>query len=154
MNFKVIAIGNILMEDDGIGIRVLEKIEDKLKNENIKVVIGETDAEYCISQIEDGDFVFIIDASCNGKVPGTITIVDLEDCNHKRKYYTQHSYSVLDLIKLYSKSITGFIIEIEASRVSFNFGLNFELQNKLEQISSEVLESILLKVNAYREGGR
>lgn len=148
MKVKVIAIGNVLMEDDGIGIEVLEKIKDKLKDKNIEVIIGETDAEYCISQIEDGDFIFIIDASCSEKPPGTITVVNIKNYSYKRKYYTQHNYNVVDLIKLYNKSITGFVIEIEVSSVSFNFGLSFELQKKLDQVSSQVLKSILSKVES------
>lgn len=152
MKTKVIAIGNTLMEDDGVGIAVVEKIREELINNNLEVIVGETDSQYCISLIEEGDFVFIIDAVYYGKNPGEITISTLEDYKYKKKY-TQHSYSVIDLMKLYYKSINGFIIGIEVSSVSFKLGLSKELQNKINAISKEVLETILLRLSSKdREG--
>ncbi|AZV57729.1 hydrogenase maturation protease [Clostridium sp. AWRP] len=147
MKAKVIALGNILMEDDGIGIKILENIEEELAHNHIESIIGETDAEYCISQVKDGDFIFIIDASYNGKVPGTITVASLQDYKCKKKYYTQHSYSFIDLIGVYYKSLTGFIIEIEAASISFKLGLSDNLQNKLKAISKDVLKNIFLRLN-------
>jgi hydrogenase maturation protease len=147
MKVKVIALGNILMEDDDIGIKVLENIKDELADKHIESIIGETDVEYCISQVEDGDFIFIIDASYNGKVPGTITVVNLENYKYKKKYYTQHSCNFIDIIGVYYKSLTGFIIEIEAASVSFKLGLSDNLQNKLNIISKDVLKNIFLKLN-------
>lgn len=147
MKAKVIALGNILMEDDGIGIRVLENIKEELADKNVESIIGETDVEYCISQVEDGDFIFIIDASYNGKVPGMITVARLQDYKCKKKYYTQHSYSFIDLIEVYYKFLTGFIIEIEAASISFKLGLSNNLQHKLNVISKDVLKNIFLRLN-------
>lgn len=146
MKVKVIGIGNILMEDDGVGINVLEKIKNKLVDNDIEVITCETDFQYCISLIEEGDFVFVIDATYYEKTPGEITITNLKDYKYK-KCYTQHSYSVIDLIKLYYKSVSGFIIGIEVASVSFKLGLSLELQNRIDVISKEVLESILLMVS-------
>lgn len=49
MKNKVIAIGNILMGDDGVGIAVVEKIRHELEQDNIQVIIGETNFNYCAS---------------------------------------------------------------------------------------------------------
>ncbi|MBP2031696.1 hydrogenase maturation protease [Clostridium algifaecis] len=136
------------MEDDGIGIKVAERIKGSLVRNNIEVIIGETDFQYCISLIENGDFVFILDAVCYNKSPGEITITNLEEYKCKKKYYTQHSCNVIDLIKLYYKSIRGFVIGIEVGSVSFKLGLSQQLEDKIDIISKEVLEDILLKVNS------
>lgn len=146
MKIKVIAIGNTLMEDDGIAIIAVEKIREKLINNNIEVIIGETDFEYCISSIEEGDFLFIIDASYYGKNPGEITVSNLENCGCEKKVYTQHSYSVIDLIKLYYKYVRGYIVAIEISNVSFKLGLSKELESKIQLISEEILQYIETKV--------
>lgn len=144
MKIKVIAIGNTLMEDDGVGIVVAEKIKEELINNNVEVIIGETDVEYCISSIEEGDFIFFIDATCYGINPGEITISNLENYKYEKKSYSQHSYSAVDLIKLYYKSVKGYIIGIEVSSVSFKLGLSDELESKIDIISKEVLKEILL----------
>ncbi|MBC2581710.1 hydrogenase maturation protease [Clostridium sp. DJ247] len=144
MKVKAIAIGNTLMEDDGIGIAVAEKIKEELINNNVEVIIGETDFQYCISLIEDGDFIFVVDAAYYGKNPGEITIGTLENYKYEKNYFTQHSYSAIDLIKLYYKSVKGYIIGIEVNSVSFKLGLSKELESKIHIISKEVLENILL----------
>jgi len=147
MRIKVIALGNTLMEDDGIAIIIVEKIREKLINNNIEVIIGETDFEYCISSIEEGDILFIIDAFYYGKNPGKITVLNLESYRYEKKIYTQHSYSVIDLIKLYYKYVRGYIIGIEVSSVSFKLGISKKVENKVDIISEKVLENILSRLD-------
>lgn len=146
MKAKVIAIGNTLMEDDGVAIVVVEKIREELINNNIEVIIGETDFEYCISSIEEGDLLFIIDAADYGKNSGEITIFALENYKYEKKSYTQHSYSVIDLIKVYYNYLRGYIIGIEVSSVSFKLGISKELESKVDIISEKVLQNIKAKL--------
>ena len=148
MKVKVIAIGNSLMEDDGIGIVVLEKLRETLMKNNIEVIIGETDFQYCLSLIEDGDFVFFIDAVYYNKNPGELTVKPLEEYEYKKKYYSQHSYNIVELIKLYYKAVKGYIIGIEIGRISFKFGLSKELEDNINIISKNVLKEILLRLTS------
>lgn len=150
MKIKVIAVGNTLMEDDGIAIVVLEKLKEKLIKRNVEVIIGETDFGYCISSIDDGDFVLFIDAVYCGKKPGEITVIPLEKYKYKKKYYTQHSYSIFDLIKLYFKIINGYIIGIEIEEISFSYGLSSTLENNIDMISENVLKEIDSKIKELR----
>ena len=130
------------MEDDGIGIYVVKKIRKQLMDSNIEVIIGETDFEYCLSLIEEGDFILLIDAAYYGKNPGEITVNSLKDYKQKKKYYTAHNYSIVDLIKLHYKSVKGYIIGIEIKSVSFKLGLSMELENQFHIISKKVVEKI------------
>lgn len=146
MKIKVIAIGNILMSDDGIGIAVVEKIKHELEEDNIKVIIGETDFNYCASMIEEKDFIFIIDGAYFGKKPGEITLCSIKEYRSFKKEYSQHSYSLLDLIDLYYKDVEGYIVGIEISNVDFNLGLSDTLKNDLQIISQktiDIMKSIL-----------
>lgn len=54
------------MGDDGIAIYVTEMLRKELESRGIEVIIGETDSQYCISKIEEGDFLLILDASYFG----------------------------------------------------------------------------------------
>ncbi|MDD3225226.1 MAG: hydrogenase maturation protease [Clostridium sp.] len=145
MNIKVIAIGNTLMEDDGAAIIVVEKIQKVLLKNNIEVINAETDFEYCISLIEENDFIIFLDAAYYNKVPGELTVIPIEKYNSKKKYYTQHSLSIIDLVKLYYKNVRGYIIGIEVAEVNFKLGLSRELKGKIDSISKNVLKEILLK---------
>lgn len=141
-NIKVIAMGNVLMKDDGIGIEVAKKIEEKLLEKNIQVIYAETDIQYSISNVKEDDHILILDAACYGKEPGEITNLSMKAFVSKKKGYSQHNYSSLDLLKLYYPNIKGEIYAIEVKEVEFGFGLSQVLQEKLEVISKEILEEI------------
>ncbi|WP_026889006.1 hydrogenase maturation protease [Clostridium beijerinckii] len=141
-NIKVIAIGNVLMRDDGIGIEVAKKIESKLLEKNIKLIYGETDVQYSIASVKEDDYIFILDAACYGKSPGEITRLKLDDFVSKKKGYSQHSYNFLDLLKLFYPNAKGQIYGIEVNDVEIGFGLSEELQEKLEVISKKILDEI------------
>nr|WP_099716708.1 MULTISPECIES: hydrogenase maturation protease [unclassified Clostridium] len=141
-NIKVIAMGNILMKDDGIGIETAKKIEEKLLKKGINVIYGETDVQYSISSVQEDDYIFILDAAYYGKEPGEIIRLTLDTFVSKRKGYSQHSYNFIDLLKLYYPSSKGEIYGIEVKEVEFGLGLSAELQDKLEVISKKILDEI------------
>jgi hydrogenase maturation protease len=145
MKCKVFAIGNILMKDDGIGIRVTKVLQERLEKNLIEVIIGETDFEYCISKIEDGDFIYIIDAAYSNKKPGDITVVSIENYRYEGRLDSQHGYSLLNLLSLYYKNIKGYIIGIEISEIDYDINLSDCLENNLNRISEKVLKKILTR---------
>jgi hydrogenase maturation protease len=147
MKTKVIAIGNILMKDDGIGIRVAEGIRERLEKCGIEVIIGETDFEYCASKIEEGDFLYIIDAAYSGKTPGEITVIPIENYRHEANLYSQHGYSVINIIFLHYKLISGYIIGIEISEIDYHLNLSDELTSRLKEISENVFEEIIKQLH-------
>ncbi|WP_051541787.1 hydrogenase maturation protease [Clostridium lundense] len=149
MAIKIIAIGNILMGDDGVGIRIGEKIKNELKKINIEVIIAETDFQYCVSRIQQGDFLFLLDASIMGKKPGEITVIPIENYIYKGDLYSQHGCSLLTLINLYKKEVKGYIIAIEVEEIKFSLNLSTTLESKLNNITEEIIEIIkeVLKCN-------
>jgi hydrogenase maturation protease len=149
MNIKLIAVGKVLMKDDGIGIETARQIEEGLMEKGIEVIYGETDFQYCFSSITEVDFIIVLDAFCSGKSPGEVTVKTLNEFRCRKKDYSQHSFSFLDLLKLYYPKIRGVIIGIEVREVDFGFGLSSELLEKLKNISEEVLNRIedILSIN-------
>lgn len=142
MSVKVIAMGNILMKDDAIGIEVGKQIQEKLLEKNVEVIYGETDIQYSISSIKEDDYLIILDAASYGKNSGKITFVSLNHFICNKKSYSQHSYSFLDLLKIYYPNIKGEIYAIEVKEVEFGFGLSSTLQRQLKIISEQILRKI------------
>lgn len=140
---KVIAIGNRLMRDDAIALSVEEKIEEELKKHRIELIFGETDFIYCISNIKEEDFIVILDSSFYGVEPGEITITSINSSKKNTKSYTQHSFSIVDLIRLHYPKIKGYIITIEIAEIEMSLGISETLNEELDTISKKVLEEIL-----------
>jgi len=142
MSVKLIAMGNILMKDDGIGIEVAKEIEEALIQKGIEVIYGETDFQYCIIKVRENDFVLVLDGAFLGEKPGTVTVMPLSRFGSNNKFYTQHSYSFLDLIQIYYPSVNGKIFAIQIKEITYDFGLSDLLQENLKDIAKDVLSKI------------
>ncbi len=141
---KVIAIGNRIMMDDAIGIKIVESLEEDLEQLGFSIVIGETDIDYTLNEINEGDFIIIVDSSLIGEDPGTISVSSLKNI----KEYNEKTYSLhqMSLVKVLSGSellkIDGLLITIEASEINFGMELSKILKNKFKTIKNKILEEI------------
>ncbi len=152
MAIKCIAIGSRLMADDRIAIAVLEAIAAELQARDIEVIISETDVYYAFSQIEDGDFLFIIDATCYNIEPGTIIYTPIDEAiSRGLRSNSLHQESLIDLLRISKIAVRGFIIGIEASEICFNYGLSEILKIKFPLICSKVIGIISYAAQYQRE---
>lgn len=140
----VIGIGSLVMMDDGIGSRVVEAIESRLRKYDIASFVGETDFQCCFDEIKPGDLVVIIDAMAQGNQSGSICIMPLSEALENRsKFRSQHEFSLFDLIELHAPKTQGYFIGIEPAKIGFGFGLSAPLKERFEQICSNVLNAVL-----------
>jgi hydrogenase maturation protease len=143
---KVIGIGNRLMMDDGIAIEVLENIKDRLESMGVKIIIGETDLQFCFHQLKGDDFVIILDATYSGAVAGDIHTYNLQVAiTAYAETNFQHDMSIFDLMKLYSKPLKGYLIVIEIAEIDFGCELSEALKKKFYDICLEI-EKIICKI--------
>lgn len=143
---KVVAIGNRFMRDDGIAIEVAEAIKERFGNQNVEIIIGETDCYNSFTLLESEDFVLIMDAFYQGTEPGSIHIFKLEEIlSQPISSFMQHEMSIFELMKLYGSSYRGYAIGIEIAEVSFDVELSPILRGKFQQICSE-MEKIIKRI--------
>ncbi len=131
------------MGDDGIGIKVLEEISTELEKENIEVIFGETDIDYGLSKIDDGDMLFIIDSTYFNIATGTVTFTPIEEAiNKQSQIYSQHQPSLINLLKTYKKSVKGYVVGIEVEKIHFSIDLSETLKEKFLGICKKICEFI------------
>ncbi|WP_099187154.1 hydrogenase maturation protease [Tepidibacter mesophilus] len=153
---KVIGIGNRVMGDDGVAIYVLEKIEDEIMklNSEIEVIIGETDFLYCLNEIDDNDFVIILDSTYLGLECGTVSFLSFEEAKgYSNNPQTQHDISLVDMIINYKNCVRGYIIGIEVFDVDFRLSISDSLNEIFKNICNDVLNKIKRVLNNI-EGGK
>lgn len=139
MAVKCIAVGNRLMSDDKIGILVLEEIATELMKKDIEVIISETDTYHAFSQIEEEDFLVILDATYVGKAPGTVTYTPIDEAIIRtHQSCSLHQESLIDLLRITKKPVKGFIIGIEVGEVAFNLNLSDILRVNFANICTEI----------------
>lgn len=99
-NVLVMGVGNTLMQDDGVGIRVIEALRAAPgTHPSLRPIDGGTIGLALLPEIEDADAVIVVDASELGADPGTLrTLHDQEiDKQLSGKQRTVHEVALLDL---------------------------------------------------------
>lgn len=146
MGMKVIGIGNRIMRDDAIGVMIAESLEEAIEDLRVQVIIGETDVDYCLSFIDDGDFLFIIDATLYGLEPGTLTAQEInKEKIYAKEEYSQHQISLVKLMGICNvKNISGYILGIEVVDVDFGIELSDVITARFDDIKSKVYDFIKL----------
>ncbi|MEG1256758.1 hydrogenase maturation protease [Clostridium sp.] len=143
---KVFGIGNILLCDDGIGVKVMEAIKGNIENYsgNVQVIIGETNNIYCLDQIEKDDIVIIVDSTYFSIEPGHVSTFTLDQCDSFIDYSRDiHSDSLLKILRREFREIRGYLIGIEIEKVDYSLELSRTLEDNFFNITEEVFKEII-----------
>jgi len=80
MKTVVLGIGNLIMQDEGVGVRVVEALErDHTMPEGVTLIDGGTSAMEMLDELSDLDHLIVVDAINAGKPPGTLLRIEGED---------------------------------------------------------------------------
>ncbi|MGM9950363.1 MAG: hydrogenase maturation protease [Lysinibacillus sp.] len=144
----VLGIGNRLMMDDGMGIYVVEELAKRTRAANIHYVIGETDIDYCLEQMEGAAFVIIVDAVYSGKEPGELSIYPLADLLERQTLHiSPHNLHLFQVLYLQKDAIKGFLIGLEPREIKFQLGLSELIQERWQRII-EAVDGTIEKIAA------
>lgn len=132
-NWKIIAVGNPLKEDDAIAL----KLADELKEFNI--IKAETVPENFICQ---GDKIVLIDSAYFKAKPGAIKLFEKDEI--AEQHITSHNLTTLMLTLAKEAKLIG----IQPNSTQFKEDLSLEMEKMLPEIKekvSAVLKKILLE---------
>jgi hydrogenase maturation protease len=135
----VLGIGNRLMCDDGIGVRIVEALGAGNTTENIRYLAGETDVFYCLDELEKADHCILIDAACTGREPCCISVFDLKEVlSQSRALLSLHDFDLIHAMKRYQVIKEGILVTIEICSAVFSEELTELMQERLDEIIREV----------------
>jgi hydrogenase maturation protease len=139
----VLGVGNILLSDEGVGVRVVDAMKEMKLPGNVELLDGGTGAFDLIDVIADREKIIIIDAVNGGCEPGTIFRFSPEDFGAQHYHITSaHEVGLLDALAM--AKIAGcsprqiIIYGIEPKRLDWGT----ELSREVATIIPKVLELI------------
>jgi hydrogenase maturation protease len=99
----VLGIGNVLLSDDGVGVRLIERLRSELGADAASFVDGGTLSFSLLSYIESTDSMLVIDAADLDSAPGAIGL--FEDIAMDRflasvRRRTVHEVGLIDLFDM------------------------------------------------------
>lgn len=100
MDILVLGIGNVLLTDEGIGVRALKELERRYTYPtNVELLDGGTAGIELLRHIRNRDYLIIIDAMKCGQEPGTVFRVEGDEVPAAfRTRISPHQLGLSDLL--------------------------------------------------------
>lgn len=140
----ILGLGNILMGNEGIGVKSIEYMQDKSLPENTVLLDGGTGGFHLLHLFNDYDRFIMIDATLTKGNPGEINVVRPKFASDFPRSLTSHDIGLRDLMQ--SAELLNDLPEIDLITVNIKeldevkIGLTEELNNVLPKIYKTVLE--------------
>jgi hydrogenase maturation protease len=150
MKTLVLGIGNPIVTDDAVGLKVAQSI--KRANPELEVVEACSGAMGLFDYITDCDRLIIIDSvKTEGGKPGTLYKIDMEDLKPKLNHAASHGLDIATAFKLgeglgYRMPQNVSIYAVEAKdNTNFGEGCTKEVSERIPHIAAEIMEEENLK---------
>ena len=148
MNALILGIGNILLHDEGVGVRAIEELEQRFSfPAGVELVDGGTCGLELRDTICGRDLLLIIDAMKHGGPPGTVYRLDDHQVPaHFHSRISPHQLGISDLLA--TISLTGslpprmILLGVEPADLSTGLGLSPEVAGGLEKVVRAVVEEL------------
>jgi hydrogenase maturation protease len=146
----IIGLGNPLRADDGIGLLLLQYLQEHKKklSKNIEFVDGGTSGMSLLHLLEQYNSVFLLDAVDFKGTPGEIKKFTIEEIkNQKNEFFlSTHEPDILtvfSLLKELDKAPTHLLIfGVQPKDISYRIGLSKEVHQVLPILQKKILKEI------------
>jgi hydrogenase maturation protease len=144
VNILVLGIGNLLLMDEGLGVRALETIEQRFEiPAGVELMDGGTSGMELLGYIQGRDALIILDAVTCNKLPGTIVRMEGEQVPALfRKKISPHQLGLSDLIA--AANLTGtlpgkvVLFGVEPKDLGTGLDLSAPVAGILEHLADQV----------------
>jgi hydrogenase maturation protease len=143
----VLGIGNILMNDEGVGIAVIRQMQEEGFH-GADLLDGGTGGIHLLDILQSYETVIVVDASLDKFPPGHIRVLHPHFASEFPQQLSAHEFGLRDLIL--HASVTGYLPELHLVAISVkNFQqMGMELSGEAKAAIPEAVRRIkeLLKV--------
>ena len=143
----VMGIGNILMGDEGVGVRVIQEMEKVSWPDHIRLLDGGTGGFHLLQYLQENEHVIMVDATMDGKAPGSISVLHPKFSSDFPSALTAHDIGLKDLIEsviLTDQMPEITLVTILISDVQY---MRLELSPDVESSVPEVISTVSKLIN-------
>ncbi len=148
MRVLVLGIGNILFRDEGVGVRVVERLLQEYEfPEDVMILDGGVLGLSLLSYMADAEYMIVIDAIKRGGRPGTLYRLKEEDLPKRiRVKESLHEVDFLEAmasLHLLDRVPETVILGVEPEDIhTVSLELSPVVERKVEQLVGMVLEEL------------
>ncbi len=141
----IVGVGNLLMGDDGIGVHVIQELQNSELPPHVEIYDGMTNAFLVLECIDGKNKAIIIDACRNGGAPGTVYKFRINPRNPQLKEkvgLTLHDMDFVDALKsgehAYNLPKEIVIIGVEPEIIALDLELSPALRKAVPRVMQEI----------------
>jgi hydrogenase maturation protease len=144
----VLGVGNILLRDEGVGVRVVERLQDAyFFSPNVTLMDGGTLGIKLMEAISSSEFLIVVDAVLNGQPPGTFYRLTGEEVRKSVAFkYSLHQTDLLETLaccELVGNRPETVVVGIEPEDYSpWSDELTPTILGRVSEMADRVLEEI------------
>jgi hydrogenase maturation protease len=142
----VLGIGNVLMGDEGIGVHVVQRLEQLPLPENVRCLDGGTGSFLLLESMQLASRIMLIDATIDGKRPGTVTRLTPQFSSDYPVTLTAHDIGLKDLLDAAYLTSGALAVTLFAVSIEPPSGIGMELSpaitNTIPLIAEMIMEEL------------
>ena len=144
----VLGIGNLVMSDDGVGVRVVQRLQREYRfPDNVEIMDGGTLGLDLLPRLEEITHLILVDAVETGQKPGScIRLSGQELPVALETRLSPHQMGLKDLLAV--SELMGHIpremilIGIQPGCIEMDIGLTAEIESELDRLVAAVLAEL------------
>jgi hydrogenase maturation protease len=114
----VLGIGNLLMGDEGVGVRAIEYLQREVWPDGVCLLDGGTGGFHLLDYLSSDEPLVMIDATMDGQPAGTVTTLRPKYASDFPRALTAHDIGLRDLVE--AAQLTGALPAIDLVTVSID----------------------------------
>ena len=144
----VIGMGNTLMGDDGVGVKVAEALSRRDLGPDVAVVSGGTEGMALAHHFRESDRVLVVDAIATGDAPGSVFRFTPEDAGiTSLRSHTSHGLSLPNIMlaaRLQGASPDVVVYAVQIGDITCGFDtLTPEVEAAVSDVADMVAEEAM-----------
>jgi len=130
------------MGDEGVGVHAAQYLGKKQFAEDVEVVDGGTGGFHLLSYLHEYDPIILIDATADGKPPGTITLTTPRYSSEFPRSLTAHDIGLRDLVE--TAEVTNGLPRITLIAVSIESitSGSIQLSPPIQESLAKIVETV------------
>jgi hydrogenase maturation protease len=144
----VVGIGNLIMQDDGVGVHAIKALEELGFSDDVELIDGGTHSYDLIEEFCRAENLIIVDAMHAGGEPGTIyrapfDELGLEPNENITSLHEMHFVEAMKMTRMLGYNPTTTVFGIEPAIIEINMDLSPEVTKKFPQLVELIHQEIL-----------
>ncbi|SDF29151.1 hydrogenase maturation protease [Sporolituus thermophilus] len=149
----VVGFGNLLMGDDGAGIRVVERLNDLGLPSGVKALDGGVASFEVLAGLRQAQAIIIVDAMAAGGAPGAVYRMTPADLGAPApdRAFSLHEFTLLEALHLAAKVAPlppVVIYGIEPASVELGLELTPPVAQAVERVANLIMDELRSELNA------